>query len=927
VARGLLLAVVATGLGCRGRQPPPPPELEVEYAGCGSVVAGPVCLLDGDRTVTLWTRTDPGATLQLEVDGRGVDGRGVDGREVDGGRTGEDGVEDGVEVGNGEVGGRRHRVEIPAGARVLTVRARGGDGAEARWRLALRDGDAGPAWRAEVTALLRAGELERARRRAEAALVAAPASGLALGALARIELHAGEVAASRRLFERALRAHADAGRLSDQTRDGAALFYLLAYRRHDLSAARRVLEAMPRGWGGPAESAYDRAYYRGLLAALTGDLRTALRSLEAAAERARRLDLPHLRLAAEQVLVRQLQQLGRREEEEALRRRLLEAAEGDRLPPCQRGQLLNNVGWSALLDLEAGPGDDPTPILERALDTFVDGCPQLVHERVNVRINLGLAHLHAGRTAAARRQLEAADRLGPIPELRLMLWRLELEGRLALAEGRPEEALQRYDRLARLAAVALSPDAGQRAALGRARALEAVGRVGAALDALADAERRLEEASRRAPLTEGREGYLARRQDGIRHHLELLLDAGRGAEAFAVARRSRTRILRGLLRRDRLERLPPAEQARWDRAVSAYRRDREELDRAAGGDWRLPAAELERLEAERAATHRRLLRQLDDALAMLDRRAPDPARLPPPRPGELLLLYHPLPSGWVGFAHDGRRLTAARLPCRDLDRAPAELTGCLLRPFADRVEEAERLRILPHGPLRHLDFHALPWDGGPLLATRPVLYGLDLPPRPERSRAEAPRALLVADPAGDLPAARREADAVARLLAAAPAGWRATRLDDTAAGAAEVRARLPDADLFHYAGHAAFAGPGGWRSALPLAAGGRLTVGDLLLLERAPRWVVLSGCETARTAGGSAAETVGLAHAFLAAGAGEVVAAVRPVADADGLRLFEAFYRAWTAGEEPAVALRRAQLELRRADPAADWAAFRILAP
>ena len=117
----------------------------------------------------------------------------------------------------------------------------------------------------------------------------------------------------------------------------------------------------------------------------------------------------------------------------------------------------------------------------------------------------------------------------------------------------------------------------------------------------------------------------------------------------------------------------------------------------------------------------------------------------------------------------------------------------------------------------------------------------------------------------------------------------------------------------------------GWDSVLPLAESSDLTLGDILALTHAPRWVVLSGCETARTGTATPAESLGLAQAFLAAGSASVLAAVRPVADETAASLVDGFYRAWTQATPASAALRAAQLALRASDPAADWASFRIV--
>lgn len=134
---------------------------------------------------------------------------------------------------------------------------------------------------------------------------------------------------------------------------------------------------------------------------------------------------------------------------------------------------------------------------------------------------------------------------------------------------------------------------------------------------------------------------------------------------------------------------------------------------------------------------------------------------------------------------------------------------------------------------------------------------------------------------------------------------------------------LRSATFFHYAGHGIFAGEEGLASALPLAAGGRLTASDILALTKAPRTVVLTGCEAAKSVG--EAEGIGLAQAFIVAGALEVLAPVRPVSDALAAEFSGAL--ATRDAFELGVSARDALLRLRREDPSSDWAAFRVLVP
>ncbi len=902
LARVLLAAVCAAGCGAQRQVEP----LRVEIAGCRTVLASGACVLPESHKLRLWVEAPAAVRLELSAGGEKLAGPGV---EVD--------------------GGRRFELEIPEAAAELTVSTPDDEG-RPPWALALASARE-PDWLRRAAELRRAGELEAARRLlAERAPAGPPAErGTALAMMARIDLRGGEPDRAKELLERAIRDHREAGRIFDEHKDMAVLVHLEIQER-DFSAARALLDALTPA-SRPAEVAYFAAYYQGLLASKVGDSRSALHHLRQAARQARRLGLTRERRFAEQVLAWNLQRLGRSREAAALFSRL-QRDDAPRADPCSRAKLLSNRGWSLLLALEAGEaGDDPRPLLTEALEIWAADsakCFLAAEERVNGYLNLALAELHAGRPAAARSALGQARELDRSPRVLHLLWRLDIEGRLALGSGRAAEALEHYAELDRLAASAVSPEARWRAAVGRARSHEALGERPAALLALAEAEALLDEESLQVPFDAGRETFLARRQAATRLHLDLLLDSERLAEAFAAARRSRSRALRGLRRGDRLAALTPEEQVRWDQATREYLDLRDQLDAEAAADWRLPADRLSRALERRSPKRRELRRILDRALAVLDARAPghrDP--LPALAEDEAVLAYHPLTEGWVAFAAAAGGVVARRLDLgEDVLAAPQELAARLLAPFAAQIAGARRVRVLPYGVLRGVDFHALPFDGDVLLAARPVVYGLDLRPA-STVPPEARTAVLVADPAGDLPAARAEAAAVRRALDRSPGAWTVHMLSGAEAHGDAVRLALPGATLFHYAGHGSFAGRGGWESALPLAAGSRLTLSDVLALERLPDSVVLSGCETGRSAREAPLASIGLAHAFLAAGSRQVAAAVRPVADREAADLVAEVYRRAGAEIDLAGALRHAQLAWRRRAPQADWQSFRVIEP
>ena len=885
--RAAAAALLAAAAACRGAGEPP--ALAVDYSGCEVVLAGPACALGEERRLRLWVDVEPG--VEIRVDGAPPDGA--------------------VPV----AGGLRFEVEPAAGTREVRIEACR-DGRCAVWSLPLAAAGR-PAWLREAWESARTGDTATARRLAEARLDSPRAAdrGQALGLLARLDLRGDQERAMQRLLQ-AVAAHHQGGNLSDEVRDATLAAYRLMHERR-FAEARAVLDPLPEPRG-DADTAYHLAVNRALLAGLTGDVRGALAELGPAAERAVRLDRDWQRMSVEHTLAGQLLKVGRFAEAEAVYARLQQGGAGE-LAPCRRLEVVNSRAWGRLLAGEAGmAAGEAMPLLEEALHLVEEECLDRPAERVNVRINLALAHLHAGRTDLARRYLDEARRLDPAPPAHLLLWWRDLEARIHFDGGDAAAALAAYERLARDAAASASPEAAWRADVGRGRVLASRGDADAALAAFAAAEARLDEEILLVPMDEGRSSFVAQREGATRHHLDLLLAVGRDAEALAVARRARSRVLRSLRRAALLGGLPAAERRRWDEAVAAHQQQRAEVDRAAAEHWRLPSGALERALAERVERLRALRSEIDRQLSTLAAAAGEAAEPPSLAAGDLLLAYHPLSEGWVGFAAGGGRVVARRLAPLDglLDR-PHALAERLLAPFAAQVAAAHRVRFLAYGALDGVDLHALPFAGAPLIDGRPVVYAADLPPPPA---AATGRALVVADPLGDLPAARREADEVAAALAGRPV----ERLTGAGATAQALRRRLQAVDHFHYAGHARFAG---WDSSLPLAAGSLLTLDDVLVLPHAPAVVVLSGCETGRRLGAPGVESLGLAHAFLAAGAGSVIAAVRPVPDADAARLSIALHRALAAGAAPEEALRRAQLELRAADPDSAWSAFRAFAP
>ncbi len=843
---------------------PPPPAPEVEYSGCEEVFfPGPLCSLwPKEPRLKVWVKADPGAEVEIRADGKRL-----------------------AATGEESQGGLRFSLPLPLKTSLLTVRLRRpGEALSSPWSLALIP-QAVPNKRTfEVAKLVRGkrplgSEVYNVTRRARLAI--------------------------------------DDGRFSEARQILTRLTLTLPHES-------------------PGDSRWFVAYSLGLLDDHLGDYGSALENLQQASDLAERGGLEGYRLESGQVLARVLEEVGHSKDAEKLFSLLDATHPAEFTTPCELGTFLTNEAWSQLLARE---GDekvvDPTQMLKRAQILFDAPCARL-DQRFNARLNLALAAQQAERWSEARQFLTEAEAPSLVSHATLhqRLWWLDLKGRQALAEQDAGGALRLYVQLADMAKVAGSIESGFRAAVGRAYAQLKLEQPAAAIVSFQEADRLIDEQVGHIPASEGQDTFIAQRESAMQRYIQLLLDRRQEKDAFELVRRDRSRLLRQLAVRDRLANLTPDQKRRWIESLSSYWTLRDQVEHEAAEEAELPGDELKRAVASKAMQLERARKQLDGAIAELSgsgtREESPPA---PPSPGEVILAYHPLPEGWVGFAAtpDGIQAALFDLPEDSLadpgaPRSREILASRLIAPFRSVLERATRVRVFPFGRLRSVDFHALPLGGEPLFVRLPVFYGLDLPTQLSPAPAGPPVALLVADPEGNLPEAHEESKAVVSMILGWGQGWAPKRMERQEADAGAVRAALPGADLFEYAGHGE-AALGGWDSSLRLAAGSRLTSRDLLTLRRVPAWVVLSTCEGGLSSQEAPGEGIGLAQAFLLAGSQAVVATVRAVRDSTAREFVTELHRHWKPGMDLARPFQQTQLFCRQRYPNTDWESFRLLVP
>ena len=244
----------------------------------------------------------------------------------------------------------------------------------------------------------------------------------------------------------------------------------------------------------------------------------------------------------------------------------------------------------------------------------------------------------------------------------------------------------------------------------------------------------------------------------------------------------------------------------------------------------------------------------------------------------------------------------------------------LIAPVADLLAEIgdPSLVVVPHRSLNQVPFHILRDETGYLCEQRTIT----LMPSITRIRASpaAPRparhgTLVFAVPDPHAPSIAAEARALAGLMpdACVVLGSEAT--------SPRLREQLPGPAVLHLACH------GLYRPANPLFSALRLadrwvSAAEILDLDLGGALVTLSACESGRPSR-DAAEPVGLAWSFLAAGASGVVVSQWLVDDDATARLMAAMYANLTGGLAPAEALRQAQLSVALSSPHPyRWAPF-----
>ena len=183
-------------------------------------------------------------------------------------------------------------------------------------------------------------------------------------------------------------------------------------------------------------------------------------------------------------------------------------------------------------------------------------------------------------------------------------------------------------------------------------------------------------------------------------------------------------------------------------------------------------------------------------------------------------------------------------------------------------------------------------------------------------------------PLHDLPCAQEEVEMIASILQTRPlTGVHATK--------AEVMKRMSSVGLIHIAAHGnerhgeiALSPNPGWSSKFPQRKDYILKMSDVQAANLRVRLVVLSCCHSGRGRISKGEGVVGIARAFLAAGARSVLVALWAIADEATMVFMKSFYQHLKEGKTASAAVQQSMKFLRESEQFSEtryWAPFQLI--
>jgi CHAT domain-containing protein len=356
--------------------------------------------------------------------------------------------------------------------------------------------------------------------------------------------------------------------------------------------------------------------------------------------------------------------------------------------------------------------------------------------------------------------------------------------------------------------------------------------------------------------------------------------------------------------------------------------------------------ETESTDASRAAPEPQQFRQVARALnatILFYWLAPERSFLWTITPADVQI--HVLPGDAAIRAHvDAHQslVLRSRDPLKESAADAEWLYHTLIEPAGSAVASGAHVVFIPDGVLHQINPETFVvhspsphyWVEDVTLLVAPSLPTLAADGDRSRGQSAEPSILLVGDPVASgeefprLQHAGREMTAIGDQF---PPSRRTVRAGIDANPKAYLTSSPARFSLVHFAAHAEANAEAPLESAVILSAAGdtpKLYARDILDVPLRAELVTISGCRSAGSRTYSGEGQVGLAWAFMRAGAHRVIAGLWNVEDASTSELMDALYRGLTHGEPPEEALRHAKLRLIRSEGAYRkpyyWAPFML---
>ncbi len=282
-----------------------------------------------------------------------------------------------------------------------------------------------------------------------------------------------------------------------------------------------------------------------------------------------------------------------------------------------------------------------------------------------------------------------------------------------------------------------------------------------------------------------------------------------------------------------------------------------------------------------------------------------------------------LAAQWERFTA-GQAFVDRHLPLltRSIQQVLGELYQELVAPVAHLLEgipgAPRRLVVVPHGLLHQIPFHALFNGTCYLIDDYEIVYAPSTTAlvRSGTALPQNQHALIVGVDDPLIPMVAQEVAAIAQHLP------QAILLTGELATVRAVREQASGCAVLHLACHGLFRSDNPSFSSLRLS-DGWLTAADIAQIDLRGAFVALSACESGRGRVYDGDEVIGLARAFLMAGARTLLCSLWLVQDASTAALMELWYTELGRGSGAATALRQAQIAMRERFPHPYyWAAF-----